>query len=219
MASSTVVNGNNLSVGTNDAENLPIFKFLKVVKAPADYNVPGNLPIWVGIFAEMFEFALCFAIYFVAKLHYPELFNQGPLQLHTIAGTINTLVLITSSYCVARAMVAIRQNRPQTSVHWLYGTLFCGCLYIVIKLLEYRWNWQQGIFTNTNEFFSVYYYITFNHFIHVAWGSCAIFWLILRLKSDAYSSDDFEGMEAIACYWHMIDLVWIIIFPLLYAFR
>lgn len=70
-------------------------------------KIPGNRAVWVGIFAEMTEFALFFLVYFIAKAHYPEEFNQGPLKLNTLAGMLNTFALISSSYFVAKALAAI----------------------------------------------------------------------------------------------------------------
>ncbi|MEH6470933.1 MAG: cytochrome c oxidase subunit 3 family protein [Halopseudomonas sp.] len=184
-----------------------------------DGRIPGNGAVWVGIYAEMTEFALMFLFYFVAKVQYLELFDQGPLKLNTLAGTLNTLALLTSSYCVAKAMACVRMSRLEAAVRWLWGTIACALFYLLVKTLEYQWNTERGIEPDTNLFFTVYYYMTFNHFLHVAWGGGAILWVIFQLKRGAYTADNHEGMEAIACYWHMIDLVWIIIFPLLYVLR
>ena len=186
---------------------------------PKENRIPGNGAVWVGIYAEMSEFALMFLVYFIAKVHYQEAFNQGPLQLNTQAGTLNTLALLTSSFCVAKAVACVRMNRIEAGIRWLWGTIGCALFYLGVKAWEYQWNMEQGIEIETNLFFTVYYYMTFNHFLHVAWGGGAILWAIFRLKNGGYTADDHEGMEAIACYWHMIDLVWIIIFPLLYVLR
>ncbi len=186
---------------------------------PADNRIPGNGAVWVGIFAEMSEFALMFLVYFIARVHYPEIFNQGPLQLNTTAGVLNTLALLTSSYFVAKAMGAVRMGRITQAIRWLWGTIAAAVFYLLVKAWEYSWNTDQGIEVGTNVFFTVYYYMTFNHFLHVAWGGGAILWAIFRLRSGGYTAENHEGMEAIACYWHMIDLVWIIIFPLLYVLR
>ena len=78
---------------------------------------------------------------------------------------------------------------------------------------------SNQITLETNLFYGVYYYITFNHFLHVGWGSAAVVWVIFRVKSGAYSPDEHEGLLNIAVYWHMIDLAWITIFPLLYVIR
>ncbi len=182
-------------------------------------RIPGNLAIWVGILSEMSEFAMMFVVYFIAKVHNPELFNEGPTRLNTLAGTLNTLILITSSYCVAKAMVAIRRDQQRRCVRWLLLAVLAGCTYLVIKLLEFRWNAQQGIHSDTNLFFTVYYYTTFNHLLHVGWASVAVLWVAIRVRMGIYTAAQHEGLEAVASYWHMIDLAWIVIFPLLYVLR
>lgn len=186
---------------------------------PIPNRIPGNIPIWVGIFSEMSEFAVMFIAYFLAKVHYPEFFNEGPLRLNTLAGTLNTLVLLSSSYFVAKAMRAIRLNQQKTCVRWLWLAVAAACAYLLTKHWEYQWNTAQGIDIQTNAFFGVYYYMTFNHLLHVGWGGAAIVWAILRVNSGAYDHKHHAGLEAVATYWHMIDLVWVIIFPLLYVLR
>lgn len=182
-------------------------------------GVPGNPAVWVGILAELTEFALMFLFLFIAKVHYPEAFSEGPGRLNTMAGMVNTLALLSSSYFVARAMVAIRTNKPVAAMRWLWIAIAAAVFYLVVKYFEYQWNVSQGIHIKTNEFFAIYYYVTFNHFLHVAWGAGALMWGVMRIKTGAYSASDHSGLEAIASYWHMIDLVWIIIFPLLYVLR
>lgn len=181
--------------------------------------IPGNPAIWVGIFSELTEFALFFVIYFIARVHYPDEFSDGPTHLHTLAGTLNTLVLISSSYFLVKGIFALRNDSPDLAVRWLSLTLFCGACYFAIKLWEYQWNADSGISINTNNFFAVYYYTTFNHLLHVGWGSLGIIWSITQIKSGNFTADNHSGLIAAACYWHMIDLAWIVIFPLLYVIR
>lgn len=184
-----------------------------------DNRIPGNLAIWAAILAEMSEFAIMFVVYFLAKVHNPELFYEGPTKLNTLAGTINTLLMLTSSFFVVRAVIAMRDNSPKMSAKWLWGAVICGAAYLIIKVFEYQWNTAQGLDTETNIFYGVYYYVTFNHFLHVGWGSAAILWVIFQINSGIYTKDDHEGLINIALYWHMIDLAWITIFPLLYVIR
>lgn len=191
-----------------------------VTKEPETINkIPGNRAVWVGIFAEMTEFALFFLVYFIAKAHYPEQFNQGPLQLNTLAGTLNTFALISSSFFVAKALAAIRLNKPEQSITWLWRAVMCGGIYLVIKVWEYHWNVEQGIHTNSNNFYTMYYYMTFNHLLHVGWASGSLLWAIRQIKAGYYTQNNHIGLTAIACYWHMVDLAWVIIFPLLYVLR
>jgi cytochrome c oxidase subunit 3 len=182
-------------------------------------RIPGNIPIWVGILAELTEFALFFVAYFIAKFYYPDIFSQGPQSLHTSLGVANTIILLTSSYFMAKAMSFIRIDNIIKCERYLWLAFSCGCIYLIIKTWEFKWNSLHGVGPSTKEFFTVYYYMTFNHFIHVGWASCAILWVIFRLKNNAYSSQEHSGLEALAVYWHMIDLMWILIFPLVYVLR
>lgn len=182
-------------------------------------SVPGNWAIWAAILAEMSEFAIMFMVYFIAKVHHPEVFAEGPTRLNTLAGTSNTLIMLTSSFFVVRAVLAIRDNKPAESARWLWGAVISGVLYLIIKYFEYQWNTAQGLETETNIFYGVYYYVTFNHFLHVGWGTAAIIWVIFRLNTGIYTRKEHEGLLNVAVYWHMIDLAWITIFPLLYVIR
>jgi cytochrome c oxidase subunit 3 len=182
-------------------------------------NIPGNMAIWFAILAEMSEFAIMFIVYFLAKVHNPELFYEGPTKLNTLAGTTNTLVMLTSSFFVVRAVMAIRDNKPKQSAKWLWGAVACGIIYLIIKVIEYQWNTTQGLDTETNIFYGVYYYVTFNHFLHVGWGSAGLIWVIYRINTGIYTKNEHEGLINMAVYWHMIDLAWITIFPLLYVIR
>ena len=186
---------------------------------PEAKRIPGSMAIWAAILAEMSEFAIMFIVYFLGKVHNPELFYEGPTRLNTLAGTSNTLIMLTSSFFVVRAVMAMRNNKPITSARWLWGAVICGVLYLIIKYFEYQWNAAQGLETETNIFYGVYYYVTFNHFLHVGWGSAAIVWVIFRINTGIYTKDEHEGLINMALYWHMIDLAWITIFPLMYVIR
>ncbi len=185
----------------------------------AQGRIPGNKGIWVGIYCEMTEFALMFLVYFLAKAHFPSAFQEGPTRLATSAGTANTVFMLTSSYFVVRALHAVRGDRIRSAMRWLCLALLMGLSYLVVKFVEFQWYTAQGIRINTNAFFTVYYYLTLNHLVHVFWGSLGILWVLARTKMGAYSSKNYEGLEAFASYWHTIDLAWLIIFPLLYVLR
>ena len=182
-------------------------------------EAPANMAVWVLIWAELTEFALFFIVFLIVRAHEPELFANGPTLLNTTAGVLNTLLLLTSSYFVARAMAAIRINRIKTSIRWMMGTIACGVGYCLVKLWEYQWNHDQGLSSRTDLFYTLYYYLTFNHLLHVLVGMVAIGWACLRCHWGHFTPEHHEGYEGAAFYWHMIDLVWIIIFPLLYVMR
>ena len=189
------------------------------VQNPKSGRIPGNMGIWVAIFSEMTEFGIMFVCIFLAKVHYPEVFAAGIDKVNTLAGMLNTLALLSSSYFVAKAVFSIRQDKVDKAICWMWFSVASAGLYLIIKYWEYTWNISQGYNVDTDVFFTVYYYITFNHFLHVGWGGGALLWGIYRLKSGVYTAKEHEGLETIASYWHMIDLAWILIFPLLYVLR
>jgi cytochrome c oxidase subunit III len=190
-----------------------------IQNASEERPTPANIAVWILIWAELSEFALFFIVYLVVRSHNPEIFSEGPKHLNTLAGALNTLVLLTSSYCVARAMAGIRAGNTDTCMKWLTATLAMGLTYCGIKAWEYHWNGEAGIDSRTDLFYTLYYYLTFNHLLHVLVGMCTISWAMFRVQLGAFSPQQHQGLEGAACYWHMIDLAWIIIFPLLYVLR
>ena len=100
---------------------------------PLAPSVPGSLAIWAAILAEMSEFAVMFEVYFIARVHNPAIFAAGPLKLSTLAGTLNTLVMLTSSFFVIRAVIAMRQDRARDCARWLWAAVAAVCIYMVIK--------------------------------------------------------------------------------------
>ena len=182
-------------------------------------RIPGNKGIWVGIACELTEFALMFLVYFIARAHHPEAFHDGPPRLSLAAGTVNTLAMVSSSYCIVRAVHAMRGDRARAALRWLLAAFALGAVYPLVKFMEVRWNVAHGIDGEAGIFFTVYYYLTFNHLVHVCWGLCGLGWVMARTRLGGYTAAEHGGLEALACYWHATDLVWLMIFPLCYVLR
>ncbi len=180
-------------------------------------DIPGNRAIWVGIYAELTEFALMFLVYFVARFYHPEAFHQGSQQLSKLAGTANTLIMITSSYLIARGVWAMRAGQQRACLAWLGGAGLVGAGYPVVKFLEIRWNLAQGLDGRGDVFQMAYYYLTFNHLVHVCWGLLGLLWVFFRTALGGYSAQSHSGLVAFASYWHATDLIWLMIFPLCYV--
>jgi len=189
------------------------------LQGPVEGRIPGNRGIWAGILAEMTEFGLLFSVYFVARAHFPDAFTEGPTRLSTLAGTANTVMMISGSYFVAKAVSAMREDRRNACVRWLLLVLAAAIGYGVIKSLELHWNRSQGIHGRTGPFFTVYYYLTFTHMVHVGWGVIGLLWVTLRTALGGYTPRAHDGLEAFASYWHATDLAWLVIFPLIYLLR
>ena len=180
---------------------------------------PGDFVIWLFIYAELLVFGIFFLAYAFTRSQNIELFNESQLQLDRTAGAINTLVLITSSYFVVRAVAAIRENLSQQCARWLLAANLMGAVFLVIKIFEFRAKYAEGITLSTNTFYMFYLSMTFFHFMHVIMGMVILIAVMLKAKRGGYSSDNYTGVETGASYWHMVDMVWIILFPLVYVIR
>jgi len=183
----------------------------------ATRRVPGNTGIWVGITCEFVEFAVLFVVYFVARLHFPDAFRDGAEHLSRAAGTTITLLMVTSSYFIARSVNAIRSGRQRAALIWLSLGLLTALGYPLTKVLELQWNLAHGIDGGAGIFYTVYYYLTFNHLVHASWGIIGIVFVWIRLALNGYSAEDYAGLEALASYWHATDIIWLIIFPFFYV--
>lgn len=180
-------------------------------------RVPGNKGIWVGICCEFVEFLVLFTVYFVARAHFPEAFEQGAERLSRTAGTLITLIMVSSSFCIACSVATIRAGQRRSSILWLLAGLLLALAYPATKLAEIQWNLAHGIDGQAGIFFSVYYYLTFNHMVHAFWGMLGILWALARHLTGAYSAHDHDGLEALASYWHATDLIWLVIFSFFYV--
>ena len=186
--------------------------------APAAPSLPGYRAMWVGVSLEYLEFAVFFAVYFSARWHHPQAFQEGAARLWTAGGLAITLVMVSSGWALTRMLAAMRAGRPQAAGRWLLGALGLGLAYPLLKVLEWRWNAAHGLDAGAGIFVVAYYYLTINHFVHASWGLLGMAWGLLRLRTGAYSTADHRGLEALATYWHATDLVWLMLFALLYAF-
>lgn len=178
---------------------------------------PGDLAIWVFILAELSVFGLLFVVYAFARHYNLELFDLYQQQLNRTAGLVNTITLITSSYFVVRAVAAIKQDNSQPCSRWLWAAIALGLLFILVKGVEYQHHFGQGIGLSTNLFYTFYIAMTFFHFMHVIMGMVILAVVAHKAGRGGYSATEHTGVETGASYWHMVDLVWIILFPLVYV--
>ena len=182
-------------------------------------RLPGDLAIWFFILAEMLAFAVFFASYAFARAHNVELFNTYQQTLDRNSGALNTLLLITGSWFVVLAVrAAHRDDRAAISRHLALGFL-CGGGFLVVKVMEYAAKFGAGISLSTNTFYMFYISLTFFHFMHVILGMVILGVLWVQSRRGVYGAHDAHGLESGAAYWHMVDLLWIILFPLVYVMR
>jgi nitric oxide reductase NorE protein len=172
-------------------------------------GLPGNPMIWLLILGELAVFGVAFIGFSIARELDPMTFEASRSQLDGLLGGINTLVLITSGWMVAWAVADKRRGmspRPALAASIAVGTVF-----LAIKVLEYRTKILAGITVDTNDFFAFYYLLTGFHALHVVMGLIVLS-IVLRW-------DSLENLETGAAFWHMVDLIWIALYPLIYLVR
>lgn len=179
--------------------------------------LPGDFAIWIFIFAELLVFGVLFAAYAFARSAHVELFNASQLTLNRTYGFANTLMLLTSSYFVARATRSIRAGHGMACANWLTAALGLGGMFLVLKLVEFHQDFAQGINLSTNLFYMFYLALTFFHFMHVVMGMVILGVVTYKAYAGRYSAANHTGVETGGSYWHMVDLVWIILFALVYV--
>ncbi len=180
---------------------------------------PGDLAIWVFILAELLVFAIFFSAFAFARMGNVELFNQFQQTLDRQAALINTIALITSSYFVVRAVLCIQEGDNRWCVRWLLAAIAMGMIFVVVKFFEFAHHFGNGINLSTNTFYMFYLSLTFFHFMHVILGMGILAAVAFKAHNGGYTPEDHIGVETGASYWHMVDLVWLILFPLVYVMR
>ncbi|MGQ0698770.1 MAG: cytochrome c oxidase subunit 3 family protein [Panacagrimonas sp.] len=182
-------------------------------------RLPGVEGVWVFIGADMVFFAVLFVSFMLGRLEHPELFEVSRLTLNPDFGGINTLILLTSSWFVVLAVEAAKRDRLHEIPRWLGAAFICGLAFGVSKAIEYGGKLHAGISPVSNDFYMYYYVLTGFHLLHVTAGSIMllVFWKMSRAR--AFGSSRIVVLECGATYWHMVDLLWIVLFPLLYLMR
>jgi nitric oxide reductase NorE protein len=186
----------------------------------SERHVPGEPGIWVLLFGDMLVFTVLFTVYLHQRGARPELFAQSQGALNRALGATNTLVLLTSSLLVVFATRAFRspEHRHLARRLTLAGVLVGSC-FIAIKAFEYHEKIAAGITPSTNEFFMYYFVLTGLHLAHVIIGLIVLTVLSTLARKPEPSRTHIAFFEGGACFWHMVDLLWIVIFPLLFLVR
>ena len=179
-------------------------------------HLPGDGAMWVMVLGDLVIFGGYFIVYLVHRAMSPEAFLSAQQHLDVTIGVLNTLVLLTSSLLVARSVYATRSNRDNRAVVLIYAAGFCGVVFVIVKAYEWSTKIAAG-YTVSNEFFSFYYVLTGVHMFHVTLGLIILGVCVRELRSPLRRR--VALVEQGATYWHMVDLLWIVIFALLYVMR
>ncbi len=178
---------------------------------------PGQPAMWVLVMIEALTFSAYFVVYTVRYRQSPEIFLASQGHLDLALGVINTIILLTSSWSIARCVQLSRAGDYTAALRAAWLTLAGGLVFTAMKLWEWGQEIGKGRTFTTNEFFQFYYFMTGMHLLHVLVGFIALAIAIYQLASPHRRSQ--ELIETCATYWHMVDFLWVIIFALLYVMR
>jgi nitric oxide reductase NorE protein len=194
-----------------------------VVVVAADRVKPRRLPgvdgVWVFIGADSAIFAILFLTFMQDRLKSPALFEASRHALNLNLGGIDTLILLTSSWSVALAIQALKRDLIDQVPRYLLGGVLTGLMFVMSKSIEYFQKFAHGLTPGTNPFYMWYFTLTGIHLAHVVLGTILLTYLWISARRRAYSSSHRAVPESVASFWHLVDLLWIVLFPLLYLMK
>ncbi len=186
----------------------------------------SKLGMWLFLFTELLLFGGLFVVYMVYRMLNPDDFLLASMQLNIPMGTINTLVLLASSMTIAMSITAIQKGDSQKSIRLLILTLCAALIFMVIKYFEWSAKIEHGLFPGMETFrllpkgeslyFYLYFFMTGLHALHILIGGIIITVVIIRTKNGRLNAENYSLTENAGLYWHLVDLIWIYLFPLFY---
>ena len=189
-------------------------------------DIGAKLGMWVFIFTEILLFGGLFLVYAIMRSSYSTEFHQAAHHLNAFIGTINTVVLLLSSATVAMSITAVQKGNNKLAVVLLFITLLCAAVFMLNKYFEWGHKIHIGLYPGSDlmvslshgqvMFFSLYFFMTGLHMFHLIVGGIILTIVMLKVQSGKINASRYVLLENGGLYWHLVDLIWIFLFPLLY---
>lgn len=189
----------------------------------------GKEGVWLFMVTEFMMFGGLFVGYFIYRFMYPGAWMEGGALLDWRLGALNTLVLLFSSFTMAQAVTETMNGNNKKAFRLVAITTVCAFAFMVVKYFEYTGKISHGLFPSEamwtydsvngkslRLFFTVYFCMTGLHGIHILVGIGLMFWIMKRLKNNEFSPKYYTAVEGVGLYWHVVDIIWIFLFPLMY---
>jgi len=189
-------------------------------------DIGARLGMWIFIFTEILLFGGLFLVYAVMRHRYADEFHQAAHQLNAFIGTVNTVVLLLSSATVAMSITAVQKGDKRKGVMLIFITLLCAGVFLVNKYFEWGHKFSIGLYPGSDMmvglkhgyilFFSLYFFMTGLHVLHLIVGSIILTIVMVKIQTGSINKGKYVLLENGGLYWHLVDLIWIFLFPLLY---
>lgn len=204
----------------------------------------GKQGVWLFMATEIMMFGGLFVGYFIYRFMFHDMYIAGGDSLDWKLGALNTLVLLISSFTMAQAVTETMQGNNKKALKLIYVTTACALAFMVVKYFEYTGKFAHGLFpgegfwnpdmdyiashirdkallenidpSNLRLFYVLYFAMTGLHGLHILIGVGLMIWLMKRLKNDEFSPNYYTSVEGVGLYWHIVDIIWIFLFPLMY---
>ena len=186
----------------------------------------SKMGMWLFLFTEILLFGGLFILYAGYRFIYSEGFAAAATELDVLLDTINTVILLTSSLTVVLAIVALQKENKKLSLFFLWVTVICGLIFLVNKYFEWGAKFHHGVYPkgpalqNMSEgevmYFGLYFVMTGLHGLHIVVGLIFIGYVMRQIQKDVITSSNFQKLENSGLYWHLVDIIWIFLFPLFY---
>lgn len=201
----------------------------------AQQSYAATIGMWAFLATEVLFIGAIFVAFYVARFRFPDAFAYGARELKWTLGTLNTAVLLGSSFSMALAVHAAREGQSRAIFRRLLLTVVLGVGFLAIKGVEYAIEFRESLIPGLNfstiapdgairserveHFMAFYFALTGVHALHMLVGVGLLSWLAWRARRDAYSKAWHTPVEVVGLYWHFVDLVWVFVFPTLYLLR
>ncbi len=180
------------------------------------YYPPGGILIWIIIIVELITFMGGLTAFAVFRNNNIDMSIKSQQHLSALIGTINTIILITGGYFMAVAIKKLKKGLNEVASKMILFAMISGVAFLLLKGYEYYDKFSDGIGLSSNTFFTFYWLITGFHFIHVTVAIIILLALYISVKKYKYTKDNFFDVETGGAFWHLCDLIWILVFPVFY---
>lgn len=197
----------------------------KIVDFNNDYT-GAKLGFWIFLFTELMLFGVMFLVFSFFFYRYTHDFVDSSKDLHLLLGSINTIILLVSTYFMGIASLRIKENNPEKSKKMIYITIILAIVFLVIKYFEWSAEIEHGIYPDSEAlnsmaagnilFFGLYFTMTGFHGLHIIIGIAIMLWAVKLINKKRISQEKSVILENIALYWDLVHLVWVFLFPLFY---
>jgi cytochrome c oxidase subunit 3 len=189
-------------------------------------DMSSKMGMWLFLFTELLLFGGLFLVYMIYRFIYHDAFLEASYDLNVLFGTVNTVVLLTSSMTVAMSITAMQKGNTKLSIRLIWLTIIAAGIFLVIKFFEWSAKFEHGLFPGMAHygelangerlFFFLYFFMTGLHGLHVIIGGIFLLYVIRGIQKKKIRQDKYMLLENSGLYWHLVDLIWIYLFPLFY---